>query len=475
MLSFGCFSRSGGNTVRPSIDPEAPDESGTGPLFSRQNHPLRCHGATSCWAWAEVGPARKRKPVAGASRCRGLAPSVLRALRLGAFIPGAGQHVAAWRHPDAQADGSLNFEHYRKMAETAERGKFDAIFLADGLAAHFGGNLSSGRSDKGASFEPITLFFSLSVVTRNIGFIATASTTHEEPYLLARKFASLDYLSNGRAGWNVVTTTGDATARNFNLERQPDHSVRYERAAEFVETVRELWDSWEDDALVRDKDSGIFFDPDKIHAPNHKGKYFSVQGPLNVARPPQGYPVIVQAGQSESGRDLAAKTAEVIFTAQQTLEDAQAFYKDVKGRLAKYGRKPEDLKIMPGVFPVVAETEAEAKAKYRQLQDLIHPEAGVALLSGLSGSELDLSKYPVDGPLPELPATEGMKSRQGMMIDIARKHNFTIRQLYQRIVGARGHWTLVGSVEQVADQLQLWFENGAADGFNVLPPHLPRE
>lgn len=396
-----------------------------------------------------------------------------RKLRLGAFIPGAGQHVAAWRHPDAQADGGLNLEHYKRIVQTAERGKFDAMFLADGLAANFGGNLSSGRSDKGASFEPVTLFSALSVVTKNIGFIATASTTYEEPYPLARKFASLDYLSNGRAGWNVVTSAGDATAKNFNREQQFEHAQRYERANEFVDTVKELWDSWEDDALVKDKESGVFFDPDKVHAPNHKGKYFQVQGPLNVARPPQGYPVIVQAGQSEPGKELAARTAEVIFTAQQTLEDAQAFYKDVKGRLAKYGRTPAQLKIMPGVSPYVGKTEAEARAKYEQLQELIHPEAGLALLSGLSGGEIDLSQYPIDGPLPDLPATKGIISRQGMMIEIARKRHFTIRQLYQWVAGARGHWTIVGSVEQIADQLQEWFDNGAADGFNVLPPYLP--
>lgn len=396
-----------------------------------------------------------------------------RKLRLGAFIPGAGQHVAAWRHPDAQADGGLNLEHYKRIVQTAERGKFDAMFLADGLAANFGGNLSEGRSDKGATFEPVTLFSALSVVTTNIGFIATASTTYEEPYQLARKFASLDYLSNGRAGWNVVTSAGDATAKNFNRDQQLEHAQRYERANEFVDTVKELWDSWEDDAIVKDKESGVFFDPAKVHAPNHKGKHFQVAGPLNVARPPQGYPVIVQAGQSEPGKELAARTAEVIFTAQQTLEDAQTFYKDVKSRLAKYGRTPDQLKIMPGVSPYVGRTEAEARAKYEQLQELIHPDAGLALLSGLSGGEIDLSQYPLDGPLPELPATKGIVSRQGMMIDIARKHGFTIRQLYQWVAGARGHWTLVGSAEQIADHLQEWFEKGAADGFNVLPPYLP--
>ncbi len=397
----------------------------------------------------------------------------VRKLRLGAFTPGAGQHIAAWRLPEAQADGALNFEHYKRLAQTAERGLFDALFLADGLAANFGGNLASGRSDKAVGFEPVTLFSALSVVTQHIGFIATASTTYEEPYQLARKFASLDYLSKGRAGWNVVTSAGDAPARNFNLDQQLDHPVRYERATEFVATVKKLWDSWEDDAFIRDKASGVFFDPDKVHPSNHKGKHFRVDGPLNVARPPQGYPVIVQAGQSETGKELAAKTAEVVFTAQQTLTDAQAFYRDLKGRLGKYGRSPDQLKIMPGVFPVVAKTEAEAKAKYQRLQDLIHPEAGLALLTGLSGGELDLSHYPIDGPLPELPVTQGIKSRQQMMVDIARTHNFTIRQLYQWVAGARGHWTIVGSIEQIVDQLQEWFENGAADGFNILPPHLP--
>lgn len=394
-------------------------------------------------------------------------------LRLGAFIPGAGQHIAAWRHPDAQADGILNLEHYKNIVQTAERGKFDAMFMADGLAANFGGNVSVGRSDKGVDFEPITLFSALSGVTNNIGFIATASTTYEAPYHLARKFASLDYISNGRAAWNVVTSAGDATAKNFNLDQQYNHADRYERANEFVDTVKELWDSWEDDAFIRDQESGVFFDADKVHAPNHSGKYYQVQGPLNIARPPQGYPVIVQAGQSEPGKELAARTAEVIFTAQQNLEDAQAFYKDVKGRLAKYGRSTDELKIMPGVSPYVGRTEEEAKAKYQQLQDLIHPEAGLALLSGLSGGEVDLSQYDLDGPFPDLPQTQGIVSRQGMMFEIAHKHNFTIRQLYQWIAGARGHWTIIGTPVQIADQLQEWFEQGGADGFNVLPPYLP--
>ena len=395
-----------------------------------------------------------------------------RKLKLGAFLPGAGQHIAAWRHPDAPAAGALDFEHYKRLAQTAERGLFDAFFLADGLAANFGGNTGTGVSEKAVGFEPVTLFAALSVVTKHLGFIATASTTYEEPYTLARKFASLDHLSKGRAGWNLVTSAGDATARNFGLDRQRPPAERYERANEFVDTVTALWDSWEDDAFIRDKASGRFFDPDKVHAPRHKGKHFSVEGALNVARPPQGYPVIVQAGQSEPGRELAARTAEVVFTAQQNLQDAQAFYRDVKGRLARYGRHADEIKIMPGVSVYVAPTEEEARAKLQELNSLIHPDAGLGLLGGLSG-EVDLSRYPLDGPFPELPKSEGFVSRPQMMADIARQHGFSIRQLYEWVATARDHWTVIGTPTQVADQLQEWFDNEAADGFNVLPPVLP--
>jgi FMN-dependent oxidoreductase (nitrilotriacetate monooxygenase family) len=394
-------------------------------------------------------------------------------IRLGAFLPGAGQHVAAWRHPDAADDGAQDLQHYIRLAQTAERGLFDAYFLADGLASNFGGKDDSGSSDKGAGFEPITLFAALSGVTKNLGFIATASTTYEEPYALARKFASLDHITGGRTGWNVVTSIGDATARNFGREHQPDHADRYDRANEFVDVAKKLWDSWEDDAFIRNKETGQFYDPAKVHPPRHKGKNFSVEGVLNVPRPVQGYPVIVQAGQSDPGKELAARTAEVVFTAQQTLEDAQAFYRDLKGRMARYGRHPDELKIMPGVQPFVAKTEEEARAKYQQLADLILPQAGLGLLAGLSGGEVDLSQYDLDGPFPELPKTQGMVSRQQMMADIAKKHNFTIRQLYQWVAGARGHWTIIGTPAQIADQLQSWIENEAADGFNVLPPVLP--
>lgn len=269
-----------------------------------------------------------------------------------------------------------------------------------------------------------------------------------------------------------MTSTDDATARNFGRAQQAVATDRYDRAEEFVDTVTQLWDSWEDDAFIRDKASGQFFDPAKLHPPHHKGKHFSVDGALNVPRPPQGCPVIVQAGQSEPGLELAARTAEVVFTAQQSLEDAQAFYRELKGRLPKFGRIADQLKIMPGVSIYVAATEEEAKAKLRQLNDLIAPEAGLGLLAHLAGGT-DLSQYPLDGPFPELPKTVGWVSRQQMMVDIAHKHGFSIRQLYEWVATARGHWTIVGTPAQVVDQLQEWFENEAADGFNILPPVLP--
>ena len=394
-----------------------------------------------------------------------------RQIKLGAFLPGGGQHIAAWRHPDSPADGATNFDFHKQLAQTAERGLFDAYFLADNLSVGLGGR--EGGNAKIAGFEPVTLFSALAPLTKNIGFIATASTTYEEPYTLARKFASLDLLSNGRAGWNVVTSAGDDTARNFNRDIQPAHADRYDRAREHVETVTALWDSWEDDAFLRDKDSGRFYETGKVHDINHKGAHFSVKGPLNVPRPVQGHPVVVQAGQSEDGRKLAAHSAEVIFTAHQNLASAQEFYRDIKSRVRAAGRNPDHVLIMPGVAPFVGRTEAEAREKYQRLNDLILPEDGVALLNGLAGQTLDLKGYPLDGPLPKSTETEGMKSRQALIRQIADEHNFTIRQLYQWVATARGHYTIVGSAEQVADQLESWFRNEAADGFNILPPWLP--
>ena len=395
-----------------------------------------------------------------------------RKIRLGAFLPGGGQHIAAWRHPDQPLDSALDLEFHKALARTAERGLFDAYFLADGLSIGFTGSREGGNA-KAAGFEPVTLFAALSQVTTHLGFIATSSTTYEEPYTTARKFASLDLISGGRAGWNVVTTTGDATAQNFNLDVQLPHATRYERASEHVEVVKALWDSFEDDAFVRNRDSGVYYDRDKLHETNHVGSHFKVRGPLNVARSPQGHPVIVQAGQSEAGRDLAAETAEVIFTAHQSIDTAQEFYRDIKRRAAAKGRNPDHVLVMPGVAPFVGRTRDEAQDKYDRLTGLILEEDGVGLLNGLTGGTLDLKGFNLDGPLPPVPQTEGMKSRQALLRQIADEHNFTIRQLYQWVATARGHYTIVGTPADIADQLQAWFENEAADGFNILPPWLP--
>lgn len=395
-----------------------------------------------------------------------------RKIRLGAFLPGGGQHIAAWRHPDQPVDGATSFEFHKELAQTAERGLFDAYFLADGLAIAFGGGIEGGNA-KVAGFEPVTLFAALAPLTTHLGFIATASTTYEEPYNLARKFASLDLLSNGRAGWNVVTTATESAAHNFNLDTQHPHEFRYRRAAEHVDVVKKLWESFEDDAFLRDRASGQFFDPAKVHYTNHKGEHFKVKGPLNVSRSPQGHPVIVQAGQSEDGRGLAAASAEVIFTAHQHLDTAQEFYRDIKSRARGLGRNPDHILVMPGVSPFVGRTETEAREKHDRLTSLILEEDGIALLNGLTGGTLDLTGYELDGPLPPAPPTEGMKSRQALIRQIADENNFTIRQLYQWVASARGHFTVIGTPQTIADTLQDWFENEGADGFNILPPWLP--
>ncbi|PYD88052.1 FMN-dependent monooxygenase [Pseudomonas syringae pv. pisi] len=394
-----------------------------------------------------------------------------RQMKLGAFLMATGHHVAAWRHPDVPADAGLDFKHYRHVARVAEAAKFDALFVADSVAAATGDIASRmARSDH---FEPLTLLSALSAVTEHIGLIATATTTYNEPYHVARKFASLDHLSGGRAGWNLVTSDAAAEAQNFGRAEHVAHAERYSRAREFHQVVTGLWDSWADDAFTRDKASGEYYDPAKMHVLDHQGEHFRVKGPLNVARSPQGQPVVVQAGSSEVGRDLAAQTAEVVFTAQTSLASAQAFYADIKGRLRAFGRDADSLKIMPGVFIVVAETEALAKAKFESFQELVEPQVGVALLGRMLGN-FDLSGYPLDGPLPELPLTDsGQRSRQKLLTELADQENLTLAQLGRRIAGGRGHYSLIGTPEQIADELQRWFEQGAADGFNVLVPHLP--
>ena len=396
-----------------------------------------------------------------------------RKLKLGAFLWPDGHHPAAWRHRSARNQGRPDFGLYAQMARTAERGKFDAIFLADGVAVRARDVDMASRGIQGIGFEPLTLLSALAAVTEHVGLIATASTTFNEPFNVARKFASLDHLSGGRAAWNVVTSSSDAEAQNFNGEKILAHELRYERASEFLDVVTGLWDSWDDETFDSpDKQSGVYFDPARLHVLNHRGKYLSVRGPLNVPRPPQGYPVIVQAGSSEAGRELAARTAEMIYAPAQSLAAAQAFYTDVKGRMAKYGRAPEHLIITPGVFPVVGNSAQEARDKYEQLQELMDPKVGVSYLANFLGGA-DLSAYPVDGPLPELPDTNAGKGRFKQLTELARRENLTIRELYLRFAVVRGHRLVLGTAEQIADQLEDWFVHDGADGYNVVPPYMP--
>ncbi len=394
-----------------------------------------------------------------------------RQMSLGAFLMATGHHVAAWRHPEVPANAGLDINHYRDLARLAEGACFDLLFVADSVAAATGETASRmARSDH---FEPLTLLAALSGATERIGLVATATTSYNEPYHLARKFASLDHLSAGRAGWNLVTSDAAAEAFNFGREAHWGHAERYQRAEEFHQVVTGLWDSWADDAFVRDKISGEYYRTGRTRSLDHAGDFFRVRGPLNVARPPQGWPVVVQAGASEAGLALAARTAEVVFTAQPDLASARRFYADLKGRLAAQGRDEASLKVMPGVYLVVAESEAQAQAIDASLQALVEPAVGIALLGRMLGN-FDLSGYPPDGPLPELPVTEsGQRSRQALLSRLAGDEGLSLAQLGKRIAGGRGHFSLVGTPIQIADQLQDWFEQRAADGFNILVPHLP--
>lgn len=395
-------------------------------------------------------------------------------LALGAFLYPTGHHAAAWRHPKAQADAGINFDHYTLIARAAEAAKFDMLFLADsaGARGEDWGALARFSTHYVAQFEPLTLLGALAAVTERIGLVATASTTFNEPYTLARKFASIDHISGGRAAWNLVTSANEAEAQNFGREHLLDHDERYRRAAEFLDVARGLWDSWEDDAFIRDKESGVFFDPDKVYSLDHRGEFFTVRGPLNIPRSPQGWPVLVQAGSSEAGKELAGASAEVVFTAQQTLADAQAFYRDVKARAVAHGRSPDDVKIMPGIFPVVGRTEAEAKAKFEELQNLIHPDVALSILEHRLG--IPLRHLPLDGPLPkDIPLTNAARSRQALLIDLAQREGLSILQLGLRVAGARGHWQVIGTPEQIVDVMEERFLNEGADGFNVMPPYLP--
>lgn len=395
-----------------------------------------------------------------------------RQLHLGAFMRPVSIHTAAWRYPGAFADANFNFRHYQRFIETLERGCFDAFFMADHLAVMNMPMAALQRSATVSSFDPMTLLPALAVTTQHIGLIATASTTYNEPFHVARKFASLDHLSNGRAGWNVVTSANPDEALNFGFDQHMDHDERYVRAREFYDVVTGLWDSWADDAFVRDQASGIYFDRDKLHVLDHRGKYLNVRGPLNVARPVQGWPVIVQAGASEAGRQLAAETAELVFGGANKLADAQAYYQDLKARMRACGRAPGDLKILPGVFVVVGDTEAEARAKKARLDALVHPDSGIATLSVLLGT--DVAGFDLDGPLPELSQSNASQSGQQKLIDMARRDNLTVGQLAQYVGGSFSVLEMIGTAASIADQMELWFEESGCDGFNVMFPFLPQ-
>jgi FMN-dependent oxidoreductase (nitrilotriacetate monooxygenase family) len=392
-------------------------------------------------------------------------------LHLNLFILSTGHHEASWRHPDAQPELATSLGYYQQLAKTAERGKMDSIFLAEKYRLT---PLIKYRVIP--QLEAFTLLSAIAAVTERIGLTATASTTYNEPYHIARKFASLDHISGGRTGWNIVTSTGDATAHNFSREHHLDHKVRYDRGKEFVDVVKRLWAGWAENSLVIDKQSGIYADVSQIQGAEFTGEFFSVKGALNIPRSPQTHPVLVQAGSSEDGKQFAAELAEVIFTAQNTMEEAITFYTDVKSRLKQFGRSEDQLKILPGFIPFVGDTEAEAKAKERELNELAVSEYGIRSLSDLL--KINLFQYPLDGPVPleDLPSIDeiqGQKARFQLYVDLARRENLTIRELIIRTAGGRGHFTFAGTAVQIADVMERWLVNGAADGFNLMPALLP--
>ena len=393
-----------------------------------------------------------------------------RRLRLTAFMRPVSLHTGAWRYPGAAPDANFNFQLIKRMAQTLERGCFDGFFMADHLAVLNMPTDALKRSATVTSFEPFTLLSALAMATERLGLLATGSTTFDAPYHVARRFASLDHISGGRAGWNIVTTSNPDAALNFGLEEHVEHDERYRRAREFYDVVTGLWDSWAEDAFVRDVEGGIYSDPSRMHVLNHKGKYYSVRGPLNIARPIQGWPVIVQAGASEAGRQLAAETAEAVFTAQSDLATGQRFYKDVKGRMEKLGRDPEHMKILPGCFVVVGDSVDEAKEKRLKLDSLVNYDSAIASLSIALGH--DASKFDPDAPLPEIPESNASQSGRERAIALGKRENLTVRQLAQRLGGFSG-LAMVGTPKTIADQMEEWLTSRGSDGFTIQFPYLP--
>jgi FMN-dependent oxidoreductase (nitrilotriacetate monooxygenase family) len=395
-----------------------------------------------------------------------------RQMHLNLFIHSRGHHEASWRHPAASPRSLFDIRYYQELAQKAEAGLFDSIFFADQLALQ--DDIAHGPR---TGLEPLTVLSALAVSTRHIGLISTASTTYTEPFNLARQFASLDHISRGRIGWNIVTSWSALSARNYGGTGLLSHAERYARAEEFMTVVQGLWDSWADDALLDDRASGRYAKPDRIRPLNHQGAYYQVAGPLNLPRCPQGRPVLVQAGSSDQGRGFAARYAEAIFTAQLEKRTAQDFYADLRSRVVAAGREVDQALILPGLSPLIASSEAEAQRFSEELGELANPEAGRQRLSGRFAG-YDFSHLPLDKPLepedfPDPSTVEAARSRTEVILEFVRREKPTLRQLLAMLAGARGHYTLAGTPEQVADLMVDWFNDGAADGFNVMPPVLP--
>jgi len=384
-----------------------------------------------------------------------------RRIRLGLFVQPVGQHVSGWRLTEKLGDPT-DIDWLITIAKKAEAGKFDLFFVGDALATSMY-RLPSTM----ARLEPLTMLSALAVNTKRIGLAATASTTFSDPFTMARSFSSLDHISRGRAAWNVVTSFSTDVARNFSRNDMPNHAERYARAREFLEVADKLWAGWEEGAVQPNKETGAYFVDEKIQPINHEGEHFQVQGPLNITRSPQGRPVIIEAGSSADGQKLAAKTAEVIFTAAASLEEAQTFYRSQKDQVIAAGRNPDHVVIMPGVMPIVGRTREEAKALWKELNTLVDIENGLRQLS--LRFSMDLSQFPLDGPVPEVPLGEGNQSRVKLMTDMAKRENLTLRELAAVAAGSRGHRVIVGTAEDIADDFELWMNEGGADGFNIMP------
>ncbi len=393
-----------------------------------------------------------------------------RSLILNAFLMSTGHHESSWRLPESDIHAGTDVRHYQHLAQLAEQAKFDAVFFADSPVVQ----APAAQRPIGA-LDPVLLLTAIATVTEKIGLIATASTSYNEPFNLARNFATLDTISNGRAGWNVVTTAGDAAARNFSAAGQADSSGRYARADEFLQAAVRLWDSWEDDAVLGDKTNGIWADPAKVHPAGFKGEHLQVEGPLNVPRSPQGRPVIIQAGASEAGKDFAARWAEAIFAVHQSLPLAQAFYAETKARVASLGRNPEAVKILPGIVPIIGSTESEALALADELDELILPEYSLANLAHVLHA--DPADLHLDRKLPagleQLATSEKSTSRRDVVLNLGYGRDLTVREIIRELGSGRGHHTLVGTPEEIADHLEESFTQGAADGFNIMAPVLP--